>query len=143
MAAKKTCGCGMSRRRLLGTAGAAAAVTAASACGGEEPRAQEVRYGQVVGQTTDVPEGAGTVFSNSKLVVTQPEKGDYRAFGAACTHGGCTVQEVDEVIRCLCHGSEFDISTGEPVTGPAQDPLESFVVTVDGTDIVLESAAES
>ncbi|WP_159943729.1 MULTISPECIES: Rieske (2Fe-2S) protein [unclassified Nocardiopsis] len=132
----------MSRRRLLGTAGtAAAAVTAVSACGGEAPKPQEVRYGHVVGQTTDVPEGAGAVFSNSKLVVTQPGPGDYRAFSAACTHGGCTVQEVDDVIRCLCHGSEFDISTGEALRGPAQEPLEEFTVTVDGTDIVLEGPA--
>lgn len=131
----------MSRRRLLGTAGTAAAVTAVSACGGQEPKPQEVRYGQVVGQTTDVPEGAGAVFSNSKLVVTQPETGDYRAFSASCTHAGCTVQEVDEVIRCLCHGSEFDISTGEALVGPAQEPLESFEVTVEGTDIILQGPA--
>lgn len=139
MAGKRTCGCGMSRRRLLGTAGAAAAVTAASACGGEPPKPQDVRRGQVVGQTTDVPEGAGAVFSHSKLVVTQPEKDDYRAFSAACTHGGCTVQEVEDgIIRCLCHGSEFDYTTGEVVVGPAQEPLEPFTVTVDGTDIILD-----
>ncbi|MFI6578671.1 Rieske (2Fe-2S) protein [Nocardiopsis sp. NPDC050513] len=132
----------MSRRRLLGTAGTAAAVTAtAAACGGEAPRPQEARFGQVVGQTTDVPVGGGAVFSDSKLVVTQPEEGDYRAFGASCTHGGCTVQEVTEVIGCLCHGSRFDLVTGEPVAGPATEPLESFTVTVDGTDIILQSAS--
>jgi Rieske Fe-S protein len=138
VAGKRTCGCGVRRRSLLGTAGAAAAVTAVSACGGEPPRPQDVRRGQVVGQTTDVPEGAGAVFHHSKLVVTQPEKDDYRAFSASCTHGGCTVQEVDDVIRCLCHGSEFDISTGEVVTGPAQEPLEGFTVTIDGEDIILD-----
>jgi Rieske Fe-S protein len=128
----------VSRRRLLGTAGAAATVTAVSACGGEPPKPQEVRRGQVIGQTTDVPVGGGAVFSDSKLVVTQPEEGDYRAFSAACTHGGCTVQEVDEVIGCLCHGSEFDVATGDVVKGPATEPLESFTVTIDGTDIILD-----
>ena len=137
MAGNRTCGCGMSRRGLLGTAGAAAAMTAVSACG-EPPSPQEVRRGHVVGQTTEVPEGGGAVFSHSKLVVTQPEEGDYKAFSAACTHGGCTVQEVDEVIRCLCHGSEFDIVSGEPLAGPADDPLEPFTVTIDGTDIILD-----
>ncbi|MET9710732.1 Rieske (2Fe-2S) protein [Nocardiopsis alba] len=128
----------MSRRRLLGTAGAAAAVTAVSACG-EPPDPQEIRRGHVVGQVDEVPEGGGAVFSQSKLVVTQPEKGEYKAFSASCTHGGCTVQEVeDEVIRCLCHGSEFDITSGEPVTGPAQEPLEPFTVTIDGEDIILD-----
>ena len=137
MAGNRTCGCGMSRRGLLGTAGAAAAVTAVSACG-EPPAAQEVRRGHVVGQTTEVPEGGGAVFSHSKLVVTQPEEGEYKAFSASCTHGGCTVQEVDEVIRCLCHGSQFDIASGEPLAGPADDPLEPFTVTIDGTDIILD-----
>jgi Rieske Fe-S protein len=66
------------------------------------------------------------------------EAGEYRAFAASCTHAGCTVQEVDEVIRCLCHGSEFDISTGEALVGPAQEPLEPFEVTVEGTDIILQ-----
>ncbi|AFR09481.1 Rieske (2Fe-2S) protein [Nocardiopsis alba] len=128
----------MSRRRLLGTAGAAAAVTAVSACG-EPPDPQEIRRGHVIGQVDEVPEGGGAVFSQSKLVVTQPEKGEYKAFSASCTHGGCTVQEVeDEVIRCLCHGSEFDITSGEPVTGPAQEPLEPFTVTIDGEDIILD-----
>ncbi|MET9780496.1 Rieske (2Fe-2S) protein [Nocardiopsis alba] len=128
----------MSRRRLLGTAGAAAAVTAVSACG-EPPDPQEIRRGHVIGQVDEVPEGGGAVFSQSKLVVTQPEKGEYKAFSASCTHGGCTVQEVeDEVIRCLCHGSEFDITSGEPVTGPAQEPLEPFTVTIDGGDIILD-----
>ena len=138
MAGKKACGCGMSRRGLLGTAGVAAAVTAVSACG-EGPAPQEVRRGQVVGQTTDVPDGGGVIFNHSKLVVTQPEEGEYKAFSAQCTHGGCTVQEVEEeVIRCLCHGSEFDYVTGEPLVGPAQEPLESFTVTIDGNDIILD-----
>ncbi|MDE3723758.1 Rieske (2Fe-2S) protein [Nocardiopsis sp. N85] len=132
----------MSRRGLLGTAGAVAAVgtvTAVSACGGEPPKPQDVRRGHVIGSTTDVPEGGGTVFSHSKLVVTQPEAGEYRAFAASCTHGGCTVQEVEDgVIRCLCHGSEFDYTTGEVVVGPAQEALEEFELTIDGTDIILD-----
>ncbi|CAL9582260.1 Cytochrome b6-f complex iron-sulfur subunit [Nocardiopsis dassonvillei] len=142
MSVEKSCGCGVSRRRLLGTAGAVAAagaVTAVSACGGEPPKPQDVRRGHVIGQTTDVPEGGGTVFSHSKLVVTQPESGDYRAFAASCTHGGCTVQEVEGgVIRCLCHGSEFDYTTGEVVVGPAQEALEEFSLTIEGTDIILD-----
>ncbi|WP_116246535.1 Rieske (2Fe-2S) protein [Nocardiopsis sp. FIRDI 009] len=128
----------MSRRSLLGTAGAAAAVTAGAAACGEPPKPQDVRRGTVVGQTTDVPVGGGAVFSDSKLVVTQPEEGDYRAFAASCTHGGCTVQEVTDVIGCLCHGSQFDLVTGEPVVGPATEPLEPFTVTIDGTDIILD-----
>ena len=51
--------------------------------------------GQVVGSTADVPEGSGTVFKEQKVVVTQPEAGDFKAFTAVCTHQGCLVDSVE------------------------------------------------
>jgi Rieske Fe-S protein len=51
--------------------------------------------GQVVGTTADVPEGSGTVFKEQKVVVTQPEAGDFKAFTAVCTHQGCLVDSVE------------------------------------------------
>jgi Rieske Fe-S protein len=51
--------------------------------------------GQVVGSTTDVPEGSGTVFREQKVVVTQPGPGDFKAFSAVCTHQGCLVDSVE------------------------------------------------
>jgi len=50
--------------------------------------------GQVVGSTSDVPEGGGTVFADQKVVVTQPGKGDFKAFSAVCPHQGCLVDSV-------------------------------------------------
>ncbi len=132
--------CGMTRRRMLGTAGAAgaAALGAAGCGGGDEPEPQDALMGDVVAQTDEVPEGGGTVIVRGKLVLTQPEKGDFRAFSAVCTHSGCTIQEVEKDIHCLCHGSRFDLATGEPVEGPATEPLKRFDITVDGSDITLE-----
>jgi Rieske Fe-S protein len=51
--------------------------------------------GTVVGTTSDVPEGGGTVFREQKVVVTQPEAGDFKAFTAVCTHQGCLVDRVE------------------------------------------------
>lgn len=51
--------------------------------------------GAVVGTTSDVPEGGGTVFREQKVVVTQPEAGDFKAFTAVCTHQGCLVDRVE------------------------------------------------
>jgi nitrite reductase/ring-hydroxylating ferredoxin subunit len=50
--------------------------------------------GQVVGSTSDVPEGGGTVFPDQRVVVTQPGKGDFKAFSAVCPHQGCLVDSV-------------------------------------------------
>jgi Rieske Fe-S protein len=51
--------------------------------------------GAVVGTTSEVPEGGGTVFREQKVVVTQPEAGDFKAFTAVCTHQGCLVDRVE------------------------------------------------
>nr|WP_131102638.1 Rieske (2Fe-2S) protein [Streptomonospora litoralis] len=131
----------MSRRRLIGAAGAAgAAALGASACGssGGGPEPYDALRGTVVAQTDDIPVGGGSVVIDGKLVVTQPQEGDFKAFSAVCTHAGCTIQEVERNIHCLCHGSEFDIATGDVRHGPANQPLEQLPITVDGTDIVLD-----
>ncbi|PSK91786.1 secreted protein [Murinocardiopsis flavida] len=134
-------GTGVTRRRVLGAAGAAgAAAVGAAACATPEedrPTPHDKLHGTVVAQTGDVPEGGGTVIVKSKLVLTQPAKGDYKAFSAVCAHAGCTIQEVKENIHCLCHGSEFDLATGDVLEGPANKPLEPLDVTVEGTDITL------
>ncbi|GAA3727105.1 hypothetical protein GCM10022402_04690 [Salinactinospora qingdaonensis] len=91
----------------------------------------------MVAQTSEVPVGSGTVVVDAKLVLTQPQEGEFKAFNAVCPHTGCTIQEVTEDIHCLCHGSRFDLANGEVLEGPATEPLQALEVTVEGTDITL------
>lgn len=85
---------------------------------------------------SDVPVGGGTILADQQLVVTQPTKGDFKAFSAICTHQGCPVNQVaGGQIICPCHGSQFSITDGSPVAGPAQSPLASKKVTVKGDQI--------
>ncbi|MEY9211013.1 Rieske (2Fe-2S) protein [Thermobifida halotolerans] len=130
------CACRISRRTMLAGAGATGAVALTAGACGTAPKPQDTLRGRVVAQTTDVPEGGGLLVVDAKLVITQPTPGEYRAFGASCTHGGCTIQEVTTDIHCLCHHSRFDLN-GEVLQGPAVDPLEPFEVRVEGTDIIL------
>ena len=85
---------------------------------------------------SDVPVGGGTVLKAQKVVVTQPVKGEFKAFTAVCTHQGCTVGQVTGgQIVCPCHGSRFSIKDGSPTSGPAQSPLSEKKVSVKGAQI--------
>jgi len=84
----------------------------------------------------DVPVGGGMILKDQKVVVTQPAKGDFKAFTAVCTHKGCTVAKVEDgLIMCPCHGSRFSIEDGSRKAGPAQAALASKKVTVEGDQI--------
>jgi len=91
-----------------------------------------------VAQASDVPVGGGLIIEDPAVVITQPTEGDFKAFTAICTHQGCLVSEVvDNEIICPCHGSKFSASDGAVINGPAQTPLASAGVTVEGGSVVL------
>jgi Rieske Fe-S protein len=88
-------------------------------------------------KTSDVPVGGGTILTDKKIVITQPQSGTFHAFTAVCTHAGCTVGSVSGgTINCPCHGSKFNIATGAVVNGPAASPLAPINIQVQGTSIV-------
>ena len=87
--------------------------------------------------TGEVPVGGGVVLTGRRLVVTQPAKGDFRAFTAVCTHRGCLVESVTDTIDCPCHGSRFSIEDGTVVDGPAPSPLAAHRLVVRGDSIDL------
>jgi Rieske Fe-S protein len=94
--------------------------------------------GTVLGMAADIPVGGGKVFTAAKVVVTQPVKGEFKAFSAVCTHVGCLCNVVaNGTINCPCHGSEFKITNGAVVTGPAGGPLPAANVAVTDGKIVL------
>jgi Rieske Fe-S protein len=107
---------------------------------GGQPASKKARpKGTVLGAASDIPVGGGAIFKAAKVVVTQPASGQYRAFSAVCTHVGCIVNKVTNgTIDCPCHGSEFKITNGAVVTGPAPSPLPARQVKiVDGQVILL------
>jgi Rieske Fe-S protein len=87
--------------------------------------------------TADIPVGGGKIFADRKVVVTQPTAGTFVGLSAVCTHKGCVVNKVaDGTIDCPCHGSKFHLD-GTVANGPAQAPLTTMPVTVEGTSINL------
>ncbi len=94
--------------------------------------------GTVLGAASDIPLGGGKIYTAARVVVTQPARGQYRAFSAVCTHVGCIMNEVaNGTIDCPCHGSEFKITTGAVVTGPAPAPLPKMQIKVVNGMVVL------
>jgi Rieske Fe-S protein len=95
--------------------------------------------GTVLGAASEIPVGGGKIFTAAQVVVTQPVRGQYQGFSAVCTHVGCIVSEVASgTIDCPCHGSEFKITTGAVVTGPAPRPLpKKQIKIIDGNVVLL------
>lgn len=94
--------------------------------------------GEVLGKTSDVPVGSGTIFADAAVVVTQPTAGDFKGFSTRCPHQGCAVSMVrGKTISCPCHGSTFSVVDGSRTGGPAPTGLTPEQVAVQGNTIVL------
>ena len=56
--------------------------------------------------------------------------GQWRAFGAVCTHAGCVVNFTGSSIYCPCHAGYFSPSDGSVQGGPPPTPLPEYGVVV-------------
>ncbi|MEU4421619.1 Rieske (2Fe-2S) protein [Actinoplanes sp. NPDC024001] len=91
--------------------------------------------GTVLVAASEVAVGGGVI--KGDYVITQPEKGSFKAFSKVCTHQGCDVTEInDGSILCRCHNSAFSIKDGQPTAGPATQPLPETKVSLDGDNVV-------
>ena len=91
-----------------------------------------------VGDSDEVPEGEAKAFdvSGAEIAVARVE-GQLYAFSDICTHRHCNLANGGEIdgttIECECHGSQFDMKTGEVLNPPATEALETYEVReVDG-----------
>jgi len=138
---------GPSRRTVLvAGAGTALGVTVVAGCGGgsSSPSSTPTTSGGTGGSTglakvSDVPVGGAVSAQTSDgkpAIVAQPTAGDIVAFSAICTHMGCTVAPAGGILKCPCHGSTYDLATGDNTGGPAPSPLTKIDVLVKGGEVV-------
>ena len=68
--------------------------------------------------------------------------GIYYAFDDACTHEECSLAEEGELagttLTCTCHGSEFDVRTGNVLAPPASVPVKVYRTRVEGHALQIE-----
>lgn len=129
------------RRTVLCGAALAALGLTAAACG-EEDSADAAGPDKPVdlGEATAVPLGGAKLYPEQKVLVSQPEKGDFKGFSAVCTHQGGLLGKVEgEVAVCPLHGSRFHVDTGEVAHGPATEALPSVPVKVERGKLVAGS----
>jgi cytochrome P450/nitrite reductase/ring-hydroxylating ferredoxin subunit len=98
-----------------------------------------------VGAAGDEPEGTLRRVEVAGTAVCLARTGErWLAFDDTCTHEECSLAEGEldgEVVICPCHGSEFDVRTGDVVTPPALDPLPIYEAREDGGTLFIRLAA--
>lgn len=79
---------------------------------------------------------------DGKPILVANVDGKYYAIGDKCTHRGCKISggtlKENGVVECPCHGSNFDVKTGNVVKGPAKTPELAFKVKVEKDDVLVE-----
>ena len=67
--------------------------------------------------------------------------GAFYAFGDTCTHMACSLAggDLEEItVICPCHGSEFDVTSGAVLQGPAREPVETYRTRTGGGRLEIE-----
>ena len=65
-------------------------------------------------------------------------EGTLYAFNDQCPHRQCSLAEgrLDgTIVTCPCHGSQFDVRTGERLRGPAVRGVRAFAVRVEAGEL--------
>ncbi|MGH2675316.1 MAG: Rieske (2Fe-2S) protein [Actinomycetota bacterium] len=94
-----------------------------------------------VGKAGDVPEGDMRQYQvGGDDIAVANVAGTLHAFGDVCTHRQCSLSEGDldgTTVTCPCHGSQFDVTSGDVLAGPAVEPVESYEVSIEGDDLKI------
>lgn len=137
---------------VAGTAGIALAACSSSGGGDSSqpassqgmpttPTGDSTPAGTVVAEVSEIPKNGATISGTSgdAYVVSQTADGKVACFSAVCPHEGCLCNRVvDNKAICPCHGSAFDVFTGDVTRGPAQTGLAKVETTVSGGQVIAK-----
>ena len=96
-----------------------------------------------VGRAKDVKDATMRVFTlGGTTVNVVSTDGNLYAIDDTCTHQGCSLargQLAGTTVTCSCHGSQFDVTSGAVLRGPADEPVRSRKIEIDGEDLLVEA----
>lgn len=104
----------------------------------EEPTAKVLTR---VVWTSDIPAGQMRAFDvgGTKVNVANVQ-GRLYAIDDTCTHAGCSLADgtLDgTTVTCGCHGSQFDVTSGAVLRGPARRSVRSIELHVDANALFI------
>jgi nitrite reductase/ring-hydroxylating ferredoxin subunit len=96
-----------------------------------------------VGTAADLSEGEMRAFEvGGRRVTVARVGGSLHAFDDTCTHRQCSLAGGDleeATVTCPCHGSQFDVTTGEVLNPPATEPVAIHRLRVEEDEIQVEA----
>ena len=98
-----------------------------------------------VARSGQVPEGyVRRFFADGVELAVARLGGSVYATSNYCTHLDCLLSSgklVDDGIQCSCHGSVFDLQSGDPIYPPATVPIKTFPTRESGAEIFVAITA--
>jgi len=96
-----------------------------------------------IGNVRDVAAGQMRAFDVAGTKVDVANAGGHLyALENTCTHRGCSLASgklEGTTVTCPCHGSQFDVTSGAVLRGPATQPVRSRSVQIAGEDLLIEA----
>jgi 3-phenylpropionate/trans-cinnamate dioxygenase ferredoxin component len=81
------------------------------------------------------------VNSGAVTAVLARAEGAWHAVDSWCTHAECPLSDgwvEGSAVRCACHGALFDLASGAPLEGPADEPVAIYPTRVVGDRVEVD-----
>jgi len=81
----------------------------------------------------------GVTINDQKILLANVN-GNYYALSNVCMHRGCQLSKgklQGETVVCPCHGSTYELKTGNFVKGPTKKPQPVYELKVENNDIMI------
>lgn len=81
----------------------------------------------------------GVTINDQKILLANVN-GNYYAIGDKCMHRGCQLSKgklAGETVVCPCHGSTYELKTGNFTKGPTKKGEPKYELKVENNDIMI------